>query len=256
MLAGRKALVRLALRSDPVLLAAVAGLAGTDESCVLPSDRVGSAVHYLLWGKRGSQVGVRSVQESVARWRANPSLAADAAEIARWKQAEQQIPTRALRIGAAAELRLHADYGSAEIKALLGLASIDAPGSTGVGVIHSKSQKLYVHLVTFNKDDSDFSPTTRYEDYPISRTKLHWQSQSGVSRASPTGQNYLAFRDRGYTVLFFARAFKKQEGEAQPFTFIGPAKGLLSCQGDRPISMVWELEHPMPAAMFEQTKPV
>jgi superfamily II DNA or RNA helicase/HKD family nuclease len=252
---GRKALARLALRSDPELLDAVAGLADTNESSVLQSEKLGVAVHYLLWGRRGDQVGVTSVQESINRWQANPSLRTDAREIARWKKAGQQVPIQALRIADGVELRLHADYGSAEIKALLGLATIDAPGPTGVGVIHSQAQKLYVHLVTFNKDERDFSPTTRYEDYPISRTKLHWQSQSGVSQASPTGQNYLNFQARGYTVLFFARAFKRLDGETLPFTFIGPAKRLLSWQGDRPISMTWELEYPMPAAMFELTKP-
>jgi len=37
-----------------------------------------------------------------------------------------------------------------------------------VGVLHNADQKIYIHLVTFRKEDSDFSPTTRYKDYLIS----------------------------------------------------------------------------------------
>jgi hypothetical protein len=114
--------------------------------------------------------------------------------------------------------------------------------------------KTYIHLVTFHKSEKDFSPTTQYRDYPISRAQLHWESQSTASQASATGQNYLHFRERGYTILFFARLEKRVEGETCPFIFLGPAKSLLSAEGDRPIAMVWELEHPMPAALFEEAR--
>ena len=37
----------------------------------------------------------------------------------------------------------------------------------------------------------------------------------------------------------------------QPGLYVGPAAKLVSYQGDRPISMVWELEYSMPAALLE-----
>jgi hypothetical protein len=156
----------------------------------------------------------------------------------------------------ACELKLHAAYGLAEIKAALGLATIESPGPTGTGVLHAEALNTYAHLVTFRKDEKDFSPTTRYQDYPMSPNRLHWESQSGTSQATPTGQNYINFIQRGYTILFFARLDKQVEGETSPFLFLGPAKALLSFEGDRPIKMVWELEYSMPAAMFEEARPV
>jgi hypothetical protein len=114
--------------------------------------------------------------------------------------------------------------------------------------------KAYVHLVTFNKDERVFSPTTRYQDYPISPTQLHWQSQSTTSQSSDTGQNYLRFEQRGYSILFFARVDRKIDGETAPFVYLGPASKLLSYQGDRPISMVWELVYPMPAELLESAR--
>jgi hypothetical protein len=95
---------------------------------------------------------------------------------------------------------------------------------------------------------------TRYKDYPVSSSVLHWESQSKTTRNHADGQNYIHFRERGYTILFFARLEKGIAGETAPFIFLGPAKDLLSYQGDRPIQMLWELEHAMPAMLFEEAR--
>lgn len=92
-------------------------------------------------------------------------------------------------------------------------------------------------------------------NYPISARQLHWESQSTTSQASATGQNYLHFRERGYTILFFARLERQVDGETSPFMYLGPARNLLSAEGDRPIRMIWELEFPMPALLLEEAMP-
>lgn len=256
---ARKALPRIALRSDPELLGAVEtlGQQGSIEEALGRYDTARqTALHYLLWGRKGGLVGVESLEQSLQKWCDNPSVAADAAEIAAWRRVHQQVPLHPLSsLPFKSDLLLHGAYGTAEIKAALGLASLEKPGATGVGVIHAKAIRAYIHLVTFQKDDSDFSPTTRYRDYPISRTLLHWESQSNTTQASLTGQNYLHFEERGYTILFFARLTKRVEGETSPFIFLGQAKALRSYQGDRPIAMTWELAHPMPAELFEEARP-
>lgn len=138
----------------------------------------------------------------------------------------------------------------------MGFTALEKTGPTGVGVLHAEHLKCHIHLVTFRKSDEDFSPTTQYRDYPISRTELHWESQSGTSQASPAGQNLLRFQERGYTILFFARLEKRIEDETAPFLFFGQAKRLISAEGDRPIAIVWELEYPIPAALFEEARAI
>jgi len=253
--AGRKALSRIALRTDPVLLQAISRMPYREDETGIEDTRVGVALHYLLWGRTGTEVGVASVNESIGKWNANPTLVSDAAEIADWRLSIASTVMPEIQLPSGHRLRLHAEYGSAEIKSLLDLATIDASGSTGVGAFHSRENKFYVNLVTFQKEDKDFSPTTRYEDYPISRTKLHWQSQSGTSQDSQRGKGYIHFKERGYAVLFFARLKKRVGRETSPFVFLGPVSELLSYEGDRPISMVWELEYPMPAHLFEHARP-
>jgi superfamily II DNA or RNA helicase/HKD family nuclease len=251
-----KSLVRIALRTDPELLLAIENMSEVAEPIPLYGDSKAVALHYLFWSKKSSDVGVESFEESRAKWRMNPSIVQDAAEIAKWKRQSPAYPIREIDLPFECDLKLHAAYGSAEIKAALGLATLESPGPTGTGVMHSKDLATYIHLVTFRKEERDFSPTTRYQDYPISPRLLHWESQSTTSRDSPTGQNYIHFREKGYTILFFARADKKIDGETAPFVFLGPASNLLSYSGDRPIAMTWELEYPMPAALFEEVRPV
>ena len=213
-------------------------------------------MHYIMWGQKGERVGVDSAETSFTKWKANPSVAADAAEIAEWCKSKHTTSIRNIELPYPCDLKLHAQYGSAEIKAALGISSINRSGPTGLGVIPIERLKTYVHLVTFRKDERDFSPTTQYRDYPISQTKIHWESQSNTSQASPTGQNYLHFKVRGYTILFFARLDKRQEGETCPFIYLGPAKDLLNTEGNRPISMTWELDYPIPAELFESARSV
>jgi superfamily II DNA or RNA helicase len=249
----RKCLPRLALRSDPVLLHTFTSDAGAMKGV---TEEQKLAVHYVRWAMTRSKLKVSNVAESEARWNLNKSIVADAAEIAAWRMQHPEIPIESIRLPFPCSLKLHAAYGSTEIKVALGAATLESAGPVGQGVIHVPEHKCYVHLVTFRKDDRVFSPTTRYRDYPISATRLHWESQSTTTRASPTGQNYLQFLEKGYTILFFARLERKVDGETSPFVYLGPAVSLISAEGDRPIRMVWELEYPMPAALLEHAMPV
>lgn len=258
--ACRQAHRRVLLRTDPVILGQLAAFAGNTNlspNTGLPledSDKL--RLHYLLWGKKGSAVGVTSLEDSLAKWRRNTSALRDLVEIVAHNQGQHTISTQLLALPFQCGLHLHAAYGSSEIKASLGLCTLEQSGPTGVGVFHAERLKCYVHLVTFRKSEQDFSPTTQYRDYPISRTQLHWESQSTTTQTSQTGQNLLKFTERGYTVLFFARLEKRIDDETAPFLFLGPAKNLVSAEGNRPISIVWELEHPIPAVLFEEARAV
>jgi len=256
----RKALRRLSLRTDPDFMEKVERLT-SDETAEDPSNyglsqQEAHALHYILWGKDGEKVGVKNHQESFARWLRNRNSATDLIEIAEWRRSVHPYPTQKIELGYPCDLRLHASYGYREITAAFGKATLSSSGPTGVGVIHIEEIKTYIHFVTFRKEDKDFAPTTRYKDYPISRTRLHWESQAGTTQSSATGQNYIHFKQRGYTILFFARLAKREEGETSPFLFLGPASELESYESDRPIKMIWDLEYPIPAELFENAKTV
>lgn len=209
--------------------------------------------HYRLWGQPGQKLGFSTLVESYQRITRNPSVLHDLDEVLAWADQETRVGRVSLNLPRACELELHAAYGSDEIKAALGGASFESAGVTGVGWLHFPQIKTFAALVTFQKTERDFSPSTMYRDYPISRELLHWETQSQTTQASETGQSLIHHESRGYTMLFFVRARKKAEGVTAPFTFLGPAR-MVTYKSERPIQMVWRLNHPMPAEMFDENR--
>ena len=211
------------------------------------------SAHYRIWGKPGRQLGMTNIEESYRRAAQNPSLLRDLEEVLAWAAEESRVGSASLKLPFPCSLELHATYGSDEIKAALGGATFETAGVAGVGRLHFPQIKTVASLVTFQKTEKEFSPSTMYQDYPISRELLHWETQGQTSQASDTGQNLIHHVERGYTMLFFVRTRKKVDGTTAPFTFLGPAK-LVSYQSERPIQMVWRLDHPMPVELFDENR--
>lgn len=209
--------------------------------------------HYRIWGLPGRKLGMASIEESFQRTALNPSVLGDLEEILAWADDESRVGSTRLNLPFPSSLELHATYGSDEIKAALGKATFETAGETGSGVLHFPHLKVILALVTFQKTEKEFSPSTMYQDYPISRELLHWETQGVTSQASATGQNLIHHVERGYTMLFFVRSHKKVDGTTVPFTFLGPAT-LVSFQYERPIQMVWRLDRPMPVEMFHANR--
>jgi superfamily II DNA or RNA helicase/HKD family nuclease len=148
---------------------------------------------------------------------------------------------------AALPLRIHARYRRDEILAGLGWATLDRlPTSMMQGVVYVHERNIDAFFVTLTKSEADYSPSTMYRDYPISRTLFHWESQSTTSADSPTGRRYL---DGSSTVLIFVRQQQKDELGAAPYLFAGPAT-YVSHEGSRPIAVTWRLEHPLPTEFY------
>ena len=95
--------------------------------------------------------------------------------------------------------------------------------------------------------------TTLYKDYPINLTRLHWESQSGTTQACVTGQNLVHHAARGYSIYLFVRLNRNNGPLTAPFQFLGRG-AQVAYTGERPISMVWQLEHPMPAELLEANR--
>ena len=83
-------------------------------------------------------------------------------------------------------LQIHARYQREEILAALDFPRL--PNSFREGVFYFAERNVDAFFVTLKKSEADYSPTTMYADYPISRDLFHWESQSTTSVNSPTGQ--------------------------------------------------------------------
>jgi superfamily II DNA or RNA helicase len=113
-----------------------------------------------------------------------------------------------LNLGFPTGLSLHCTYSRDQIFAGLGHWTPYRSNVTGKreGVLFLREKNLDVFFITLNKSEKHFSPSTMYNDYAISETLFHWQSQSTTSASSPTGQRYMNPKTK---VLLFVRAFNK-----------------------------------------------
>ncbi len=226
---------------------------GNVEKAVAVSGVAAVPFHYRMWGDAGRNLGIDSIENSFARLSQNPGILADLDEILKWCAEETQADGRSLNLPFACPLELHARYSLRDIQAAFDSATMASPGQRGIGVLHFKDIKAYALLMTFEKTEREFSPSTMYADYPISRELMHWESQSNTSQSSQTGKNLTQHVDRGYTILLFARDRKKNNAWAVPFTFLGPAQ-IVRYESERPIQVVWRLSYPMPVQIFEDNR--
>ncbi len=140
---------------------------------------------------------------------------------------------------------LHRQYTRDEVLVGLGLPHLIGKFHTQTGCLWIREMHTELFFVTLDKSDKAFSPTTRYEDFAVSPTRFHWQSQSTTGEDSPAGQRYVRQKENGCRFLLFVRPKRKE-----PFLFLGPLR-YVSHSGNRPISIYWDLERPMPAWFFE-----
>jgi hypothetical protein len=147
-------------------------------------------------------------------------------------------------------LRVHARYQREEILAALDYATLErVPSFFREGVLQSAKWNADAFFITLKKSETDYSPTTMYQDYAISPDLFHWESQSTTSSDSKTGQRYIHHQELGSSILLFTRERKTDAMGTSPYMFLGPAV-YVSHSGDRPMGITWKLEHPMPMEMF------
>ena len=129
------------------------------------------------------------------------------------------------------------------------------PKTLREGVKWLADKQTDVLLITLNKSDKEYSPTTMYNDYSINSRLFHWQSQSTTSADSPTGQRYINHKARDSHVLLFVRETKSDACGAAPYTFLGTAD-YVSHTGSRPMNIVWQLHQEIPAKYLRKTQQV
>jgi hypothetical protein len=143
-------------------------------------------------------------------------------------------------------LQVHAQYTRLEILAAVGASEGAKVSPWQSGVFYHKPLKTDLLAFTLDKTRGQFSPTTRYRDYAISRELIHRQSQSTTRSHSETGQRYQQHEATENHVLLFCRLHSGDRA----FYFLGPAT-FVSSSGELPMSITWRLKHPLPGDLFQ-----
>lgn len=243
----RRAVARVSQISGPRHLREIAKLPESGLELIRQDLPEANMIYSMLWEKIGAERRFPRLEDAFRRLELNSSVLSDLRELSIHRQAvtlcsgnrPYQLP-----------LELHAHYSNVEIQAAFGRDTFSGGAQMGVGLLPFHERKAFAVLITLNKSEKDFSPSTLYQDYPISLEKFHWESPSTTTQGSPTGQKLLNHHELGYKIFLFVRLNKSSGPLTAPFQFLGAAN-VLSHSGERPISIVLRLEHPMPADLLE-----
>jgi len=204
---------------------------------------------FTLWGQKL----LPSIDENINRIKQNPILLNELLELLKLCREKLVSVPPIQHFGFECPLEVHAQYTLHEVLVALGYWDLQNRPAIQSGVLYLKHIKTDAFFITLNKSEKHYSPTTMYEDYAISDTLFHWQSQSRTSEGSPTGQRYINHRDTGNTILLFVRENRVNTNKfTEPYHFLGAAD-YVSHSGSRPISFTWRLNSPMPAYLMRET---
>lgn len=142
-------------------------------------------------------------------------------------------------------LRLHAAYDLREILTAVGHATAAKRPMFREGVLALKDDQIELLFVTLDKREG-YHAGIAYHDYAISPERFHWQTQNTAGPDTPAGKRYLESAQNGWRYQLFVR-----ETNESPYRAMGPVR-LFSAEGDRPMSITWELPIPMPVALFRR----
>lgn len=208
--------------------------------------RLGAMLNATLWG---STEPFSDLERALAR------LVAQRERVDELREVADVLFERIHRVTPAAStvepLHVHARYSRTEALTAFGVRSLR--GTFGSGVHFAREAGADLFFVTLVKTEAHFSPTTMYADAAISPTLFQWESQNATRADSPTGRRYRHHRDEGSSVHLFLRESKEGALGTAPYLYAGPMD-YRSHSGERPMRILWELRHALPADVFAVAK--
>jgi superfamily II DNA or RNA helicase len=228
-------------------LRSAAGLEADDSE---RTRRLAAMLHFSLWGSR---TPFSSTEASLQRLMSNRGRAKELLELSGVLYDRIHRVTPALGLAEDRPLHVHARYSRDEALAAFGMTDLN--GTWGSGVRWVPGDQADVFFVTLVKTEAHFSPTTMYADHAISPTLFQWESQNATAERSATGQRYIRHREMGTSAHLFVRETKTADGAlgTPPYLYAGPMS-YVSHTGERPMRILWELSHALPADVFHAAK--
>jgi superfamily II DNA or RNA helicase/HKD family nuclease len=186
-----------------------------------------------------------SLEEGCSLLWAHPQVRAELRELLTVLRDRITHIPRDLKTHPEVPLQVHGRYTRIEILAAFGIGDGAKVAPWQTGVYWAKEAHADLLAFTLDKTSGQFSPTTRYRDYAISRDLIHWESQSVTRADSETGRRYQEHLRRGSQVFLFARL----RSDDRSFYFLGPAT-YMKHEGELPMAVTWRLQHSLPGDLF------
>ena len=200
-------------------------------------------LHYDVWGEAKAN---SSLQNSIRKIGENSILTSEIIELIEVLIDKIDFLESKINLLYSQPLRLHSRYTREQILVAFGLSSYEKKSSNREGVAENKKLNTELLFIDLVKSENDFSPTTLYNDYAISETIFHWQSQNATTSKKGKGLSYINHLKMNKKILLFVREQKKDKyGNTMGYVFIGEGK-MISYEGNKPMDIKWRLSEPMP----------
>ena len=206
-----------------------------------------------IWANQSGTKPPSDYAEALDRIRSSPNFVSELSQVFAYRIDQSRTTPEPVSGPGKEVLFTHADYSTAELTAALRSAPLrkllNLPRE---GVYYVKEAEVDLFFVTLLKEEADFSESTRYADFPISRNLFQWESQSTTKLTSKDGQRYIHHEENGHSIYLCVRnARENAAGVAAAFTLLGNVSHV-SHSGEKPIRFEWQLHRPMPAELYEQ----
>lgn len=191
-----------------------------------------------------------NVIDNLNKLKHSKNMLSEIEELMELKADEVDFSAKPLAVDYECPLEVHCSYSRDQLLVALGF---NKPSSMREGVKYLEDIKTDIFMVTLNKSEKDYSPTTMYKDYSINDEEFHWESQSTTSDTCKTAYRYFNHDKTGNTILLFVRENESNLFKATaPYTFLGKAH-YVRHSGSNPVTVIWRLEEKIPARFINTT---
>lgn len=206
-------------------------------------------LYYTFFKKHPSQMGFSSIDDGINSVLREGFVKDEVLEILRYNRERVDFISEQNEYEYSCPLEIHCSYNTNQIMAAFGYFNEYSSPEFREGVKYFEDRKTDIFLINLNKSEKDFSPSTMYDDYAITPTLFHWQSQSGDKQGSSKIQRYINQQGTENLVSLFVREYKKNGSYTSPYVFLGNAD-YVRHEGEMPVSFDWKLHFPIPSGMF------
>jgi superfamily II DNA or RNA helicase len=205
-------------------------------------------LHYDVWQKQG---GFDSLEKSIKAIGLNSVLVEEIKEVLEVLIEKIDFKEIPIQLPYEQPLKLHSRYTRDQILTAFRKSSFKKKYLSMEGTVENKDLNTEVLFINLVKSEENFSPTTMYEDYAVTESLFHWQTQNQSRPDLGKGLSYVNHIKTNKRILLFVREKAKNEfGNSLGYVFIGEGK-LKDHKGSKPMSINWELEEPMPHYLWK-----
>jgi hypothetical protein len=205
-------------------------------------------LHYDVWQIPG---GFESLEESIRQIGKNKVLVNEMIEVLEILIDNIGFKEMDIELTYSQPLKLHSRYTREQILTAFRFNTFNNKSSNREGVAENTELNTELLFIDLIKSEEDFSPTTLYDDYAISETLFHWQSQNQTRSDKGKGLTYINHKELNKKILLFVREKSKNNYKnTNGYVFVGEGN-FQDFEGSKPMSIKWELNEPMPHYLWK-----